>query len=580
MKPITTKLKVLLGAATALSLMASSGVVADDNFSNVLQQGSGNSGLVTQGGSKNRVGTETFAARQTGRTGAQTGNNNVFTFSQSGSGNEIGTGGTGFLQERHRNTATITQTSDFNKVFQATQTGPSNEWGNQRRNTLTIEQGGAGGSNIVSRISQTRADGLLTSNEPGNIATITQTNTSSGPLSAGGNVVGDNTVLSGGVDQDGFRHRATLTQTGSGNRIVNVDQRGINQGATIEQDGTSNRVSRVQQTGTGHRAIISQDGISNGTTDFVASRINGAWGGLSQGHAYQSGGLLGGNELDYGATGNNNSFGFDQNGNNNEIYGRLNSGSDNNQTGVIQDGGWNEARFNVTGDLNHVFIAQGLSSLISADNFANVTITGDGNHVGAVQNGVWNDANVLIEGAVSNNNTVNILQASRGAGNDANVTIRNGSSNNIKVNQNLPLFGLTNTATVTVQNGSSNVLDVFQNGSLNTATVYIQGSNNNNRPAPQNVFTGPAWDKALLVTGLVPGDIEQIGIGNTLTYNVGLSNLASNGNLFAFHQNGSGNVINGSTDGSNNQAVVVQQGNFNLTNFSQVGSGNVIGVSQ
>jgi hypothetical protein len=94
---------------------------------------------------------------------------------------------------------------------------------------------------------------------------------------------------------------------------------------------------------------------------------------------------------------------------------------------------------------------------------------------------------------------------------------------------------------------------------------------------PHAGFNGAALTFA---GALSPGAIVQAGSGNTITMNVGQTNPASNSNLFAFAQTGDSNQIRGSTNGSFNQAVIVQDGAGNLVNFVQIGNYNIIGVSQ
>src|SRR5690606_19175966 len=141
--------------------------------------------------------------------------------------------------------------------------------------------------NIVSRVSQTRADGFLGApGQAGNTATITQDGT--------GNIVGSETIDGEGVDQSGRGNVATLGQSGTDNRIATIAQRDVNQRATVTQEGTGNEVARVDQRGLGNIADLYFNGDDNGVGSFdSASRINGAWGALSQGEVWQEQGLLG-----------------------------------------------------------------------------------------------------------------------------------------------------------------------------------------------------------------------------------------------------------------------------------------------
>jgi hypothetical protein len=145
------KLTSKLAGATAVSLLLAYSAFASENFSNILQNGTGNSGLVLQSGNSNAVG-------RSGRAAEQTGAQNDFEFTQSGNGNGIGAGTAGrFTQDSNRNTATITQSTDNNQVNSVTQTGITSTAGGVgvRRNTLVIDQLGGNG-NVVNVVTQTR----------------------------------------------------------------------------------------------------------------------------------------------------------------------------------------------------------------------------------------------------------------------------------------------------------------------------------------------------------------------------------------------------------------------------------------
>lgn len=546
-------LALVAATSIALSMLMASGALADNNFSNVIQSGDDNAGVVAQGpGSGNAVGTQGMAAHQNG-------NQNVIGFTQSGSDNQIGTAGTGFRQESNRNSATITQTSAGNKVLQVTQTGISSATGGValRRNTLTIDQGGGSG-NVVSRVTQARVGG--SNGVAGNMATITQ--------SGAANIIGAASVGADGLTQDGRRHEARLAQTGLGNRVANISQMGTGQSAGVVQTGEANRIERVDQRGTGNRADLSFTGRNNGIGDFNPNtRIDNAWLLVSQGHVYQDGGLLGANLIDFRVAGSINLFGFDQEGSGNQVNAIVIGHG--NQTGVAQSGLSNNADLLLHGDANQVFVLQGPGFAVS--NSANVQIDGFDNHVGAAQAGNNNDALVTISGATDN--TVNINQLSLLLGNDATISIRAGSRNDIAVDQTG-----NNTADSAIV-GSDNFLRAMQAGVGNALYIDIFGNGNNN-PALGGFSGDAALTASLVSPSFTPGQIIQSGAANTILYTVRPGLTPSESNRFAFAQNGNGNEIVGETIGSHNQVVVVQSGNANLTAFSQIGNGNVIGVSQ
>lgn len=553
--------RTTLATTTAILLLMGGAAFADNNFSNVVQDGAGNAGSVVQGpGDGNKVGTDSMAA-------GQNGNQNSFGFVQSGDGNEIGTDGTGFEQKSNRNTAAITQSTNGNKVLQVTQTGISSPLGGAtlRRNTLSIDQGGGDG-NIVSRVSQERVGGLLGApGQAGNTATITQDGT--------GNIVGSETIDGEGVDQSGRGNVATLGQSGTDNRIATIAQRDVNQRATVTQEGSGNEVARVDQRGLGNIADLYFNGNDNGVGSFDSdTRINGAWGALSQGEVWQEQGLLGlllgPNLAGLSVFGDDNLFGVNQSGASNSVSGDVTGNG--NQTGVAQFGQDNTADFIVGGSDNQIYIHQGLE-VLNIGNNATIQISGDGNHIGAVQSGTVNDALVTVDDG--NDNTVNISQLGVIVGNSATVGITHGNSNDVTVTQSI-----YNTADVGIV-GNHNLLDISQSytslGAANSISVDIYGSENN-----RGTFTAglPAGNTA---GSLLPGQLVQNGAGNAITLTVGEAlNPNSDGNLFAFSQTGDGNTIQGTVVGSWNEAAIVQAGNANFTSFSQIGNFNSIGVNQ
>lgn len=205
------QLKLSFASATALALLMGA-AHADNNFANVVQNGSSNSGVITQGpGRENRAGTTMDAALQDG-------SNNDLNILQSGSFNQIGTTGQGFYQSGKRNQAAIAQSSDRNTVGEVRQVDEVRS-GLTQRNTLTIHQQD-GDDNSIDSVRQTRSGGL--NGQAGNETTITQ----------GGSL---NHI--GSLSQAGRTSGAEVTQTGNRNELEALRQNGNANKATLEQRG-------------------------------------------------------------------------------------------------------------------------------------------------------------------------------------------------------------------------------------------------------------------------------------------------------------------------------------------------------
>lgn len=123
-----------------------------------------------------------------------------------------------------------------------------------------------------------------------------------------------------------------------------------------------------------------------------------------------------------------------------------------------------------------------------------------------------------------------------------------------------------------VVEGNGNRLQILQEGgaagAANRLEVSLRGDNNGGPLGAS--FTGVA-----LAPGLMPGTIEQIGLGNEMSIAV-----EGSGNLFALAQHGDGNTISGTMTGLANQVAVLQEGGNNYAGFSQTGIGNIISIMQ
>lgn len=120
--------------------------------------------------------------------------------------------------------------------------------------------------------------------------------------------------------------------------------------------------------------------------------------------------------------------------------------------------------------------------------------------------------------------------------------------------------------------GDGNRLQIVQEGgaarAANSLDISLFGDNNGGP-------LGSAFSSAALEPGLMPGSIEQTGLGNEIALAV-----VGNGNLFAFAQHGEGNTIAATITGQANQAAVLQEGANNYAGFSQSGIGNIVSIVQ
>lgn len=120
--------------------------------------------------------------------------------------------------------------------------------------------------------------------------------------------------------------------------------------------------------------------------------------------------------------------------------------------------------------------------------------------------------------------------------------------------------------------GSYNRLVIDQvstgEGVVNSVNVTIEGDRNGG-PA------GAAFGGVAVRNGLMPGEITQRGLGNSVDFDVRGSD-----NLFAVAQIGNDNAVWASIVGYGNQSSVYQTGNGNFASLSQNGIGNIISVSQ
>jgi len=269
--------------------------------------------------------------------------------------------------------------------------------------------------------------------------------------------------------------------------------------------------------------------------------------------------------------GNDNILEFTQSGDGNEI------GS----VGFLQQSNRNTATILQASDGNAVIevLQKGIASGFGAHRRNTLTIVQEGGDGNVVQRVEQIRVGGLLALPGQQGNVASIVQ--NGAGNTVTLLSQNGLRNtadlNFKGNANMASAvqeGAENTAAVTVI-GDDNRLSLHQVGAGNAATLSVQGYSNN-----AGAFSPGAHGALADLAGLAPGDIVQVGLLNSIDYNLGSADPLSSGNSFAFSQNGVSNQIVGETDGSGNQVVVVQEGTLNLTSFVQLGNFNTIGVSQ
>ncbi len=468
-------------------------------------------------------------------------------------------------------------------------------------NSATIDQSGASGSDAGKPNVDTRNFKLWQVGSD-NTLDIVQT----GPS----NQIGVNTSLglssenytdSNGVHhaslngiQDGTDNTATIHQYGGniyqGNELGSFYQLGTGNGLTLTQQGTAhagsvsvqNAIGEVYQnsTGVGNTLTVTQTSDSSGLPLAYGNA------GFQRGNSIKlvkqdgsgdNGTVVQTGNRNYVATftqsGDTDTASLTQNGVGNRVNLFSQSGGGNNTAKLDLEGNYNGS---VEGSNEHVLggpygYAYQTASFSAAAGTAGVTQgtvqqLGDGNTLGS------GGGSFLIQG---NNNLFGFYQDSSGSssGNTINGSGINGNGNQLAVSQS---GNAANSATFNIT-GGYNELGVTQIGG-GTLVATINGDNNN--ASSLGGFTGDALSAATSGS-LIPGQIYQSGLGNSITLNVGDATTSSS-NLFAFKQTGGdNNAIYGTIKGGNsNQVAVLQNGSGNLTSFTQIGSGNNIGVTQ
>lgn len=367
-----------------------------------------------------------------------------------------------------------------------------------------------------------------------------------------------------------------------------------------------NNTVYLEQNGTGNVADVDQ---SRGSNNNIASAVDPVTQNGNENLFLFNNNLSGGaDNVDITKAG--------QVGNNNVMRVNAWNNGDNNVIGDMQQiGNQNQARVDFNGgksggvdvalqqgDNNHLEVWQnGTGNVVNE-----ITMLGSNNGLPPDGNGSYRRVGVLIDQGGTNNlvevsyiegsnntgpaggsntyrNVHRIDQSGTGNGQLASVArtwgsegnriwvFQTGNTNNFDIEQGTNSASTQNFVTVD-QTGNDNAVWVRQFGSYNTAALSFVGDRNGNG----------AFSSGFDDNGLTQGQVIQDNDGvmtNSITYSV----LGSD-NLFAFKQDGTNNLINGTvgdlsaSDG--NQVAVLQVGNNNVADFSQVGGSNSLSVSQ
>ncbi|WP_412504380.1 beta strand repeat-containing protein [Roseovarius sp. SYSU LYC5161] len=595
--------KVFLTSTTALGLSMAA-AYADDNEAFLDQTGADNTALINQDlGADGSVGG---------------GANQVATVDQDGDDNE-----TDVLQQGDGNTATVTQVGDDNDT-NVTQQGDGNRADNLSvgdSNTVTVSQEpetviipavqipnplfpSVGPEFLVNTPETTQLLGGddnesdVTIDGDDNTVDVTQIrDANDSNVEIEGNTNDVDVVQDDSAAGDG--NTSTVVIDDRFNRgddnIVSIDQDGDNESA-VDIHGDDNIVG-VTQTGLGNESDVDIEGDRNDVNvaqDTIAlgndSVVDVITGDDNQVDILQTGD----NSSVLQILGNGNLFEADQDGvGNSSTAGILGSGND---AFIDQDGDNNSSGLQIGGvlpggDDNFVTVDQ---ASLALGNASGIVILGNANKVDVDQDGN-NTASVRIDGSglflsfvspgEGDTNSVTIDQIGQntaavgitGDTNDVSVTQSGFNSANVQLNGNF----------IGSLESDNNLLVIDQSGGAlgqNTLTVSLWGDDNNSASAGNNgdgTFFGDAATVATLDGRLAPGTLTQDGSDNSILLNVGASGTESDDNLFSFLQDGNGNSITGTiTSGFGNEVAVAQVGNGSSTTFSQIGSFNNLGVSQ
>lgn len=476
----------------------------------------------------------------------QDGDTHVGLVIQTGLGNAAGTPDLPVHQQGVFNDLSLTQSGDNNDIGLFgrgfAQSGTASADGDAA-NRATVIQNSNG--NSIGELVQTT---LGTHPTTGNTLSVTQ------------DLKGANTIVSIEQVQDDAESAnfATIAQTGFQNWLRWVYQHtSSGEGAnhvTLNVTGDYNGIDSGSLAGAGPLAILARSAGASASTIIQDADLSGG----------------AGNTIELAITGDYNQFGLTQLGTDNSV-GESITGSDN-----------SFAAYQV-GDHNQI-VSGG--------------IAGDSNDLGISQTGYSNTVSAVLNWS-SSDNQVGIGQF--GDANTGNVSLK-GDHALVGLSQN----GNGHSAEITTVGDGNVVLTIQANAGYtasfgNALTIDING-NGINGPAGSAAFTGlalaaaqlaPAIPRSLLISPdatllmsslqgeitLVPGLLAQWGDGNSMEITVG-SNVASDDNLFAAIQRGSGNQLVASINGYGNQFIVSQVGDANAAAIQQSGNGNTAVISQ
>jgi hypothetical protein len=539
------KIRITFATATALGLLMGGAYATDNNHSYIDQVGSGNSALITQGGSNNRAGSNSGVTTASlpdnpnplgvadGRI-LQYGNNQSLTINQAGDGNQAGAStanpwlgiNQGHTAASTNNVLTIEQLSSSNIVGRVRQTGNGN--------TASVTQEG-GNTNFISNLYQ----------EHGNTATVVQDGEQNWIGQFGSRDQANGGAVYQAVHYGASGRPSTLqfTQEGDYNVTARVTQRGGFETATIDVVGNNNTLKMMDQsTGLGGDVIghnVASVLLTGNYNGSGAGVLNPSFPGYSSYGVFTPGSAAAGvltSVADYiaaeGAIAGASSF----------VVPAIPNATSGFQSSLHQFGSDNDLAFHVLGDSNQFGMLQG----------------GDRNFINGIVGGSFNEAGIVLHG---DDNRISFTQDDNG--NSMGVSAK-GNNNHLNIRQDAGASG-------------------------NSLAVNIVG-NNNNAPgglSPNLSGAAGAVRDAVQAAPLgdalfARGDLIQEGSGNVLRgATIGSAmTVTGSGNAFATFQAGDNNTIAGAITGGSNQAVVAQIGNGNMAAMTQNGNSNVLGVSQ
>ena len=478
----------------------------------------------------------------------QDGNANQGSVVQTGQDNKAGTAALPVHQTGVFDDLSLTQSGDDNNIGLANrglvQDGSPSTDGSAANSATILQQSNG---NSIGELVQTTL-GLHPST--GNVLTVNQ-------LTGGSNTARSIEQVQGSGDAANV---ATFTQNGVANWLEKLSQQSTSAGSnnliTLTFTGNYNGIDPGNQTGPGPLAILARSvgaaasqivqggDLSGGAANLISLAITGDFNqyGLTQ--------LGADNSVAESITGLRNSFASYQLGQHNQVVSGGIAGDDN-DVGLRQRGDANTASavLNWSSSFNEVGIGQDGSS-----NTADISLKGDHGVAGISQNG---NSHVARIETIGDKNVVLGIQVNSGLtaalGDDMSVSIK-GSDNNGLVHNSSQLFTGPAFVAAQVPLGLSRSLLIAPDATLLLASLTPS------------------------IT-LVPGLLVQWGDGNQMAITVGTTS-PSDANLFAALQQGNGNVITATVNGSSNQFVVTQRSDENLVGLEQAGTGNNAAVAQ